>query len=300
MKANYICELIETFAIGCIIFDEIQLIDLQGHKENTFESLLNIVNQTKVAMLTVGTEDALEKMYPNLRTARRAGPLIEASKYCTNKMFFEYILKDLLSYKWIEKKISLTEEIVDTFYEVTGGIIDQLIGIYMFMQIDYLSSSKTDDFQPMHIRKVAQKHYPGMQELLKNINDPQAEHARQELIQKANFELDTIIQNEQQNHAMQRIMSSETDSGKRDKLVLRDKLISNIKNTVAITEEHFDQKEIEHAVDSVLRKQESESKTEKDLSTKAYRLLKKRKRAILFHREHKARSQKLKFLHRTY
>ena len=87
-KANKLCDLIARFGIGAIIFDEIQLLDFRANKESTFESLLEIVNKTKVALVAVGTEDAYQKMFPNLRTSRRTGILIPANSYCKDKGFF--------------------------------------------------------------------------------------------------------------------------------------------------------------------------------------------------------------------
>ena len=43
--------------------DEIQLIDFNSTKENSFESLLLLTNETKVAFVVIGTEDAYEKMF---------------------------------------------------------------------------------------------------------------------------------------------------------------------------------------------------------------------------------------------
>lgn len=276
LKANYICKLIERFAIGCIIFDEIQLIDFKGQKENSFESLLTIVNKTKVALLTVGTEDALEKMYPNLRTGRRAGSLIEASQYCAKKDFFYSILNDLLKYQWIDNKIQMSTEIADAFYQVSGGIIDQLVGVYMFTQIDYLFASKKYTIQPKHILESAEKHYPGMQALLKGI-DSQSEKARKEIIKRADLEMEMIIQTQQQDIAAQEIMAEKADSSKQETERMRDKLIRNIQNTLQVTKELFDPQEIEHAVDTVLRTKTNRGKSEKDLSANVYQLLKKRK-----------------------
>ena len=76
-KAEKIKEYIEKFAIGIIIFDEIQLIDFKHTKENSFDSLMTLSNRTKVAIAVVGTEDARNKMFKELRTSRRVGMMIK-------------------------------------------------------------------------------------------------------------------------------------------------------------------------------------------------------------------------------
>lgn len=82
----------ERFAIGLIIFDEIQLIDFNSTRENSFESLMILSNRTKVAIGVVGTEDAYEMMFPKLRTGRRVGSPVRAQKYCSNYRYFQYWL----------------------------------------------------------------------------------------------------------------------------------------------------------------------------------------------------------------
>ncbi len=60
-KMNKVIELIELFAIGTIILDEIQLIDFKTTKESSFEALMVITNETKMAFCAVGTTEAYVK-----------------------------------------------------------------------------------------------------------------------------------------------------------------------------------------------------------------------------------------------
>lgn len=138
-KAEKIKGFIDKFGIGAIIFDEIQLIDFSSTRENSFESLLTLVNRTKMALIVVGTEDAKSKMFKELRTARRVGPVISGDLYCGNKSFFSLLVRMLLRYQWFDKTIEATDEIIDALYDVTKGVIDQLISIYTAMHYEYLS-----------------------------------------------------------------------------------------------------------------------------------------------------------------
>ena len=112
-KAEVIKNFIEQFGIGIIIFDEIQLIDFEHTKENTFDSLLTLANRTKVAMAVVGTEDARSKMFKELRTARRIGTVINGNGYCSDERFFAYLVKNLFRYQWFDMLVEPTKEIVD-------------------------------------------------------------------------------------------------------------------------------------------------------------------------------------------
>ena len=131
-KANVICKLIEMFAIGCIIFDEIQLLDFSGQKESTYESLLTVVNKTKVAIMAVGTEDAYSKMFPNLRMSRRTGAFIEANAYCENKQYFATIVSNLMKFQWMDERIEPNREIIQALYDVSKGIIAQLVSCLLY------------------------------------------------------------------------------------------------------------------------------------------------------------------------
>lgn len=129
-KAERIREYVEKFAIGIIIFDEIQLIDFSHTRENSFDSLLTLSNRTKVATAVVGTEYAKAKMFKTLRTARRVGNVINGNMYCTDRNFFCFLVNELFRYQWFDKPVTVSEEITDALYDVTKGIVDQLIGIY--------------------------------------------------------------------------------------------------------------------------------------------------------------------------
>lgn len=62
-KQLKVCQLIEMFSIGTIVMDEIQLIDFNTNRENSYEGLLGIVNKTKVALSVVGTDEAYKKLF---------------------------------------------------------------------------------------------------------------------------------------------------------------------------------------------------------------------------------------------
>lgn len=161
-------ELIELFAIGIIIFDEIQLIDLKGTRENSIEGLLTLNNETNVAIAVVGTEEAFENLFKKRRTSRRTGVLIQASKYCTDIKKFTVLAKYLFNFQWFNTKVELTSEMIDSLYKVTDGVIDQLIQIYTYMQIDYVKARKKPVVDSEYIVKVANRHFKGMQDAISN------------------------------------------------------------------------------------------------------------------------------------
>ena len=83
-----------------------------------------------------------------------------------------------------------------------------------------------------------------------------------------------LIQEQQQSIAMRDIMTEQSST---EKEITRDKIIRNIQNTLQKTDESYNLKEIENAVDTVLKTKTNRGKSEKDLSANVYQLLKKRK-----------------------
>lgn len=181
-KAEKIKGFIDKFGIGAIIFDEIQLIDFNSARENSFDSLLTLVNRTKLSLIVVGTEDAKSKMFKELRTARRVGPVISGDLYCGNRRFFEVLVKSLFKYQWFNEPVYATDDIIDALYDATKGVIDQLISVYTAMHYEYLTrGGKHVKVDADFIRKVAQKYYPEMHSILKNLKDTEYSNNSKEM-----------------------------------------------------------------------------------------------------------------------
>lgn len=215
-------ELIELFGIGIIIFDEIQLLSFDSSTENSFQGLLHLSNRTKVAFGVVGTEDAREKIFGtfrilpdyvkkskksrkeqtdlvvgNLRQARRLGTEIKADSYCDEYGLFHDIVIRLFEFQWFNERINPDEDMIKALYNCSKGIIDQLIGIYMYMQIDYIRRTRKPLINADYVYATAEKHYPGIQKILQQISDPQYEAKRAEMAKAANQAVDDLVKSEQ-------------------------------------------------------------------------------------------------------
>ena len=185
-------ELIEKFNIGLIVFDEIQLLSFaptdesdRSASKSSFGSLMTLQNNTKVAIGIVGTEEAYEKMFPNLQTARRIGQNINASTYCSSKSFFATLAKELLKYQWFDQKVDFDKAMLQALYDESHGIIDQMVGIFSAMQYEYFYQDKSVTVDAEYIKKVAGSYYPGLYRLNKNLTSADAEKKRKAIIDKA-------------------------------------------------------------------------------------------------------------------
>lgn len=177
-KQLKVCQLIEMFSIGTIVLDEIQLINFNSNKENSYEGLLGIVNKTKVALSVVGTDEAYQKLFAKLRNARRTGDLIDASAYTSDREYFNYLVKLLLIWQWVDTPIEWSKELADTLYECTGGIINQLIWLYKWIMIEYLDSKskgKTETIDKKFIHRINDKHFKQLKNSIDFVNQSKLE-----------------------------------------------------------------------------------------------------------------------------
>ena len=257
-KAELVREYVEKFGVGSIIFDEIQFVDFEHTRENTFNSLLTLSNRTKVAIAVVGTQDAMDKMFRELRTSRRIGMMINANRYCENKDYFKFLVKSLFRYQWFDKPVEATNEIVDALYDVTKGIVDQLIAVYSCLHYDYLNKKKKPVIDAEYIRSVANKFYPGIQNVLANLESTENITGLQVIRQNAEAEINAIINAAKQENEMQKILNTDTTA---DTIQL-----SNVVSIIRTLYDEYSDSQIEDAYRKVTGRKSSQGKTEKEIS----------------------------------
>ncbi len=265
-KAEKIRHYIERFAIGIIIFDEIQLIDFNKTKENSFDSLLTLANRTKVAIGAVGTEDAMDKMFRRLRTARRIGCIIQGSLYCSSKDYFRVLVKSIFRYQWFDEPVEVTKDIIDTLYEVTHGIVNQLVNIYSSMCFDYLDKKKKPVINGDYIRSIAKTFYPGIQAILENMKMSEAERAYHAFKEDAEIRKELLLDQKRQEEEMKEIegvLQTKAEQG-----ISLENVIANI---TALYD--YSEQQIEEAYKKVINRKSSEGKSEKEISRLVYEQL---------------------------
>ena len=263
-KAEKVRELVEKFFIGIIVFDEIQLIDFSSTKENSFESLMTLCNRTKVAIGVVGTEDASAQMFKKWRTIRRTGPVITASSYCHNKDFFSFLVSELMKYQWFDDPVSVTDEMIDAFYINTKGIIDQLVSIYICMNIEYLSKKKRPVVDAHFINYVADKYYPQMKELRQDIDRPSNQKRITEVLQQGQRRLDIIREEAEQKIVADSIM-------KQSENIEEEKLLKNVIRNILKVNRAYSADKIHNAFEKLMNQEHSND--ENDVTQKVYTML---------------------------
>lgn len=257
-KAELVKEYVEKFGVGIIIFDEIQFIDFEHTRENTFNSLLTLSNRTKVAIAVVGTEDARDKMFQELRTSRRIGVMINGNLYCENKDYFKHLVKSLFRYQWFDTPVEATNELIDALYDVTKGIVDQLIAVYSCMHYDYLSKKKKPTVDAKYVRNVANKFYPGIQDVLANLESTENTVKLHNIRQEAEIKIDALLDAAKQETEMQKLINTDTS--------MEMIQLSNIVSILRVLYDEYSDTQIETVYNKVIRKKSSQGKSEKEIS----------------------------------
>ena len=259
-KMEKVKNLIEKFGIGIIIFDEIQLINFDQTKESSFESLMTLSNRTKVAMAVVGTEDARDKMFKELRTSRRIGTVINGNLYCDNKKFFSFLVSQLFQYQWFDEPIELTDDLIDALYSVSKGIVDQLIGIYSCMHYEYLERKKRPTIDAQYVKYIAQRYYPGIQLVLAELESVEAARKLMSIRQDAEVRVAAIIDSAQQEKEAENLLQNKNKTT--DNMLLLKNVVANI---TALYDE-FSLLEIEKTFQLVMKQIKNEVKSEREIS----------------------------------
>ena len=133
-KGLIIADLVMKFNVGVIIIDELQKMSFAQSK-GSMESLDEIINATKVGVMTVGTEEAFSRIYTKAHRARRNGKPIHASEYCEDYGIFMEYVQWLYHYQWFPEKVVPSEEMIKAHYDTACGTIGGLMDIYAEMNM---------------------------------------------------------------------------------------------------------------------------------------------------------------------
>ena len=253
-KSVKIMSLLKRFCVGCLIFDEIQNIDFDSSHEKSFENLLVMTNETKTAIGIIGTEEAKAEMMKTTRIKRRVGADIRCNTYCQNKKHFGYTVNELFKYQWFDEDVKVTDEIVDSLYETSRGIIAHLILIYMEMQRIYLKTKPKPRIDAKFINKIANERFEDLQELLKDVD------------RVRNAEKITKEQEQAKEAAKSKSKEETMDEIKNPGIILQQHMKNNVIHNITIFSDDYSVEQISNAFDKVYFVEDNRLLTEKELT----------------------------------
>ena len=275
-KEIYVSNLIEKFAVGCLILDEIQEIDFTGTREGSYNSIMKLANDTKISLLVVGTEEAYWKMFPTLKTARRVGKIIQSDQYCNDPREFSPIATYLWEhYQIFNATVNATEEIIKALYECSRGIIGILITLFEEIQTEYLELQQAGlnvTPGPGMIYHVMNSHYVQITQLL---SAGASEEAKKAYIAEVKGENDFPPELEAENREYKKSLLSMDDSNlAREQVLLKNRIVERI---LAVTPA-YNRVKIVKVVEQIMRQKSSKNLDEQHLTAKCFETLSKKKK----------------------
>lgn len=133
-------------SMGLLVIDEIQHLSQakSGGAERMLNFFVQLVNIIGVPVVLVGTYKAMKILGSEFRQIRRAGGQGEFIWDCWKKdsSDWDLLLKDLWQYQYVKHPIELTDDVRETLYDLTQGITDYLIKVFMLAQFRAIETGR--------------------------------------------------------------------------------------------------------------------------------------------------------------
>ncbi|WP_308636530.1 ATP-binding protein [Paenibacillus silvisoli] len=166
--------------LGALVIDEIQ--NLSFMKSGGAERMLNyftqLINTIGVPVILIGTFKAMKLLSGSFSQARRStgqgdmimDRLVEGDEW-------DHFIQRLWKYQWTKAGTKLTDSLKHEMYELSQGIVDIAVKLYMLAQWEAISFGEEKERLTIGLlRSVASRHMQLVQPLLKVLkrNDPSA------------------------------------------------------------------------------------------------------------------------------
>ena len=144
-KLAQMTQLSNLHALGVLVIDEIQHLNRarSGGSEIMLNFFVTMVNTIGLPVILVGTPKAREIFDIDFRSARRAAgfgsiywnPLPQES-LASEKSEWQILTDKLWTIQWLQKcDLCLTDEIRNTWYELSQGVLDVVIKLFVLSQL---------------------------------------------------------------------------------------------------------------------------------------------------------------------
>lgn len=145
-------------SIGVLVIDEIQHLSVAGvGYERMLNFFVTLVNTIGIPVILIGTPKATGILQSAFRQARRGAG---QGDVVWDKMEpgeeWNYIIDTMWHYQWTKIKNKLTDELKETLYGESQGIVDIAVKLYMLAQIEVIGKGK-EIITPETFRKVAKR-----------------------------------------------------------------------------------------------------------------------------------------------
>jgi hypothetical protein len=172
-------QIANVHAIGVLVIDEIQHLNLKGSGgvEKMLNFFVTLVNVIGLPVIMVGTPKARPIFETDLRSARRGAgfgalfwepmkapkPVVDPNTNKVKPTEWIAFTDKLWKYQWLQKRDEkLSDEVRDTWYELTQGVLDIVVKLFVLAQlraiatrteritIKLLKQVYDDELKPVH------------------------------------------------------------------------------------------------------------------------------------------------------
>jgi hypothetical protein len=161
-------QIARTHCLGVLVIDEIQHLDQakSGGQSKMLNFFVTLVNKVGVPVVLIGTPKAKPVLTSEFRQARRSsgqGALIWNNMQ--NDVSWEIMLRAMWKNQWTKKRAELTEELKNTLYDESQGIIDIAVKLYSRAQVKAITNG-TEIVTAKEIKEVAAEGFQFVKKML--------------------------------------------------------------------------------------------------------------------------------------
>lgn len=151
-KMAHICSL---HCVGVLAIDEIQRMKKGEEAQKMLDFFVELSTKLGVPLLYIGTYKAIPMFSTLLANGRRASGMgAEFMDPMKQDRQWNLFLQDLWEYQWTKTKVPLTEDLNNAMYELTQGVTDFVINLFIKSQ-QYAIAYGNEKLTVSLIRKVA-------------------------------------------------------------------------------------------------------------------------------------------------
>lgn len=251
---------IEKYAIGIIILDEVQQLSFNSTKENSFNSLMTLVNDTMVGLGLVGTEEVISKIVQKQQFARRVGNRIACDTYTKREDYFIMLFNMISKYQWSDKLVEFSSDIKHEIYMQSHGIIAYLILFYTMIWSYYVTNDEKDEINLEYVQKLLDKYFVLIRNALNDetISEKQRDYYAKLALNNIKTDFKTEIENISQNNIMNQMIDNFKET---DKEIARVTVLNYIKEAY---ENDFSDNKINEIFDSIYTRNKTIQELKKD------------------------------------
>lgn len=261
-KALLFKKLALRYNLGLLVIEEIQNLSIK--REDTMNQFLTLTNDTQIPIVFVGTYKACNRVFDiDFRLGRRGGANIEVKRFIQGD-YWDYLMSNMWKYQWVKVFVPLTPELSELFYSETGGIIDRVINLFQMVQLDAIQSG-VEKITKSGIKNISKKYFSTTRKMIHTIDNFEDRMRYEDIYSPSdiNKSKEELLNKLKYQSTVKNIINKDRNSKKEDFLLLRKKIVINIKsllgNQIAI-------QDIEDAINELSRKDTFFNKSEAELN----------------------------------